>query len=35
MLDFAPDDLRAAWGVVFGAAIGALLWAALLLWWLL
>lgn len=35
MLDLAPDDLRAAYGVVAGAAIGTLMWAGLLLWWLL
>lgn len=37
MLDFAPsrDDLRAAYGVLAGAAIGAVMWAGALLWWLL
>jgi hypothetical protein len=37
MLDIAPsrDDLRAAWGVLAGSAIGTLMWAGALLWWLL
>ena len=35
MLDFAPshDDLRAAYGVLAGAAIGAVMWVGVLLWW--